>query len=75
VLDVLQNMISTTMMRGAQTGGVVIFANSKSKPPIWKGICSHVVNGKRTDLSVLLQKKIEKDICSLNKMYLATLML
>ena len=48
VLDLLQKMIEVTMMRGAQTGGVVAW---KKYPKNNKGLRSRVVAGKRTDLS------------------------
>jgi len=53
--DLIEKMINVTMMRGAQSGGVVTFEENG------KGIRSRVVNMKRTDLSKLLRKKTEKD--------------
>ncbi|KAI2497271.1 hypothetical protein MHU86_17235 [Fragilaria crotonensis] len=55
-LDVLENMVKVTMMRGAQSGGVITFrpssTGSNQCKPTLKGIRSRVVNQKRTDLSV-----------------------
>ena len=63
-LDVLQKMVEITMMRGAQSGGVIVYhptASSEGVPgartPL-KGTRSRVVNRKRTDLSVLLRQKV-----------------
>ena len=70
-LDILEKMVQVTMMRGAQTGGVVTYAtgsspggktgsgvNSKALPQL-KGVRSRVVNGKRTDLSKLVRAKVQ----------------
>ena len=66
-----------TMMRGAQSGGVVTFEPTKYStnnqeqtstsplhPPTLKGIRSRVVNAKRTDLSKIIKQKLIKDNCS-----------
>ena len=67
-LDVLEKMVQITMMRGAQSGGVVTYASGGSiglgrsgeqEHPQLKGIRSRVVNGKRTDLSELVRQKVE----------------
>lgn len=58
-LDVLEKMVKVTMMRGAQSGGVVTFSDD-SKGEI-KGIRSRVVNRKRSDLSKLIRRKVERD--------------
>jgi hypothetical protein len=65
-LDVLEKMVQITMMRGAQSGGVVTYAsgsggssNKGDAPPQLRGIRTRVVNGKRTDLSELVRKKCE----------------
>lgn len=54
-LDVLETMIQVTMMRGAQSGGVLTFHKGK-------GTRSRVVNRKRTDLAELLRKKVARDV-------------
>jgi hypothetical protein len=69
-LDVLQKMIQITMMRGAQSGGVVTFQhtydhhkkNRKHKIVSSKGIRSRCVNLKRTDLSHLVRNKVKQDV-------------
>jgi hypothetical protein len=67
-LNVLEKMVNVTMMRGAQSGGVVTFVpleeGKVDSPLVLKGIRSRVLNSKRTDLSKLLRHKIEKDACS-----------
>eukprot|EP00536_Pseudo-nitzschia_multiseries_P000329 jgi/Psemu1/233447/estExt_Genewise1.C_40265 len=67
-LDTLQQMIEVTMMRGAQSGGVVIYHpmdNKQTDNPYLtkssKAVRSRVVNKKRTDLSKLVRAKVEKD--------------
>ena len=55
-LDVLEKMIQVTMMRGAQSGGVVVFGQNRQGDLV--GVRSRVVNKKRTDLSKLLRSKI-----------------
>ncbi|KAJ1454221.1 hypothetical protein M885DRAFT_522003 [Pelagophyceae sp. CCMP2097] len=57
-LDVLEKMVAITMVRGAQSGGVVTFVDSKGDV---QGLRSRVVNAKRTDLSKLVRRKLEKD--------------
>lgn len=57
-LDLLQRMITVTMMRGAQSGGVITYCKSKrfpnkNNPTV--GVRSRVVNKKRTDLSKLIR--------------------
>ena len=64
----LEKMIEVTMMRGAQSGGVVTFEPATSGEvkdcnPVIKGVRSRVVNAKRTVLSEGVRKKIEKDNC------------
>ena len=54
-LIVLRQMVSITMMRGAQSGGVITYKNGK-------GIRSRVVNRKRSDLSLLLTNKVRRDV-------------
>mmetsp|Transcript_2825 Transcript_2825/g.6181 ORF Transcript_2825/g.6181 Transcript_2825/m.6181 type:complete len:1521 (-) Transcript_2825:409-4971(-) len=61
-LDILEKMISVTMVRGAQSGGVVSFiSRSSSHPDQIMGMRSRVVNSKRTDLSKGIRSKIESD--------------
>jgi len=69
-LDVLEKMVNVTMMRGAQSGGVVTFepdhySNKKhpssSTPPPLHGVRSRVVNAKRSDLSKRVRDKVVKD--------------
>lgn len=67
-LDTLQQMVEVTMMRGAQSGGVVFYQpNEKQEKNDCGAICSkavrsRVVNRKRTDLSKLVRSKVEKDL-------------
>ena len=69
-LDVLEKMVNVTMMRGAQSGGVVTFEpdhyskkhpSSSSTPPPLHGVRSRVVNAKRSDLSKRVRHKVVKD--------------
>ena len=71
-LSVLEKMVEVTMMRGAQSGGVVTFEPTSSSGgekgganPVIRGVRSRVVNAKRTVLSEGVRKKIEKDNCGL----------
>jgi len=76
-LNVLEKMVEVTMMRGAQSGGVVTFEPTSSgvtvgggggkddTNPVIRGVRSRVVNAKRTVLSKGVRKKNEKDNCSL----------
>jgi hypothetical protein len=59
VVKVLKEMVRITMMRGAQSGGVVTYVKAGAKG--LKGIRSRVVNGKRTDLSELIVGKLTSD--------------
>jgi hypothetical protein len=69
-LDVLERMVKVTMMRGAQSGGVITFrpsttsgtSNKNNARPKLKGIRSRVVNQKRTDLSVEVRKIVRREI-------------
>lgn len=67
-LDVMEKMISVTMMRGAQCGGVLTYeekaSSSRGDMPQMNGRRSRVVNGKRTDLSKGIRRKVEKDACN-----------
>lgn len=62
VLDVLRTMVRVTMMRGAQTGGVVTYARSRRGDSrlATRGVRSRVVNGKRTDLSKLVTSALRR---------------
>ena len=66
-LDVLEKMVNVTMMRGAQSGGVVTFEpdhyskKHSSTPPPLHGVRSRVVNAKRSDLSKRVRHKVVKD--------------
>ncbi len=69
-LSVLEKMVEVTMMRGAQSGGVVTFEPTSSRGkgganPVIRGVRSRVVNAKRTVLSEGVRKKIERDNCGL----------
>lgn len=59
-LDMIEQMVHITMMRGAQSGGVVAW-NVQGDSGKATGIRSRVVNGKRTDLSKGIRKKILRD--------------
>lgn len=59
-LQILQKLVEITMMRGAQTGGVVTWAGKPNGGEL-AGIRSRVVNGKRTDLSEGVVAKVYKD--------------
>ena len=65
--DVLEKMVYVTMMRGAQSGGVVTFNETGPKPSgdgkatALVGARSRVVNMKRTDLSKLVRAKAERE--------------
>ena len=65
-LDVLEKMIQVTMMRGAQSGGVVCFHPTKDRLKVddrylLHGVRTRVLNKKRTDLSVLLRQLVYRD--------------
>eukprot|EP00957_Ditylum_brightwellii_P099332 7566160-Ditylum_brightwellii.AAC.1 len=66
VLDVLEKMANVTMMRGAQSGGIVTYLPSSSAKKRHQliAIRSRVVNRKRTDLSKLLRNKVQRDVFS-----------
>lgn len=63
-LQILKKLVEVTMMRGAQTGGVVCWAEGATGDGELCGIRSRVVNGKRTDLSEGVCKKVYKDAFS-----------
>ncbi len=68
-LDMLEQMIYITMMRGAQSGGVVTFEpsnygnmdNNDGGRPKLRAIRSRVVNKKRGTLSEAIRYKVESD--------------
>ena len=60
-LDLLEKMIQVTMMRGAQTGGVVTWVYDK-RTNSQRAIRSRVVNKKRTDLSQEIRRLLNKDL-------------
>eukprot|EP00980_Cylindrotheca_fusiformis_P028298 scaffold22589_cov138-Cylindrotheca_fusiformis.AAC.61 len=57
-LDCLEQMVSITMMRGAQSGGVVTYVPSDRHS--MKAIRTRVVNRKRTDLSKQIRNRVQK---------------
>lgn len=62
-LDILEKMVQVTMMRGAQSGGVVTFQPSGSNPNNgMTGIRCRVLNQKRTDLSKVVRRKIQRGV-------------
>jgi hypothetical protein len=61
VLDVVEAMVRITMMRGAQSGGVVTYADAAKGDNSLRGIRTRVVNGKRTDLSKLVRNKLQSN--------------
>lgn len=60
-LKMLEQMVHITMMRGAQSGGVIAWAVDTEDSMKAKGIRSRVVNGKRTDLSKAVREKVIAD--------------
>jgi hypothetical protein len=65
-LDMLEKMIQATMIRGAQSGGIVTYyiRNNQNRYSR-KAIRSRVVKSKRSDLSKLIRQKIHRDACNL----------
>jgi hypothetical protein len=63
-LDILEKMVQVTMMRGAQSGGVVTFQPSGSGKANngMTGIRCRVLNQKRTDLSKVVRRKIQRGV-------------
>ncbi len=57
-VEILKTMVRITMMRGAQSGGVVTYVPSGWGSTGSTGIRSRVVNGKRTNLSHLVTSKV-----------------
>merc|ERR1719491_791050 len=65
-LDIIEKMVEVTMMRGAQSGGVVTFDEKKSgKESALVGTRSRTIKSKRETLSTILRTKMEKDTRSL----------
>ena len=61
-MAILKDMIRTTMMRGAQSGGVVTFEpTSGNSEATMEATRSRVVNMKRTDLSERIIAQVQKD--------------
>jgi hypothetical protein len=59
-LDILEKMVQVTMMRGAQSGGVITFQPSANNN--MTGIRCRVLNQKRTDLSKVVRRKIQRSV-------------
>jgi hypothetical protein len=69
VLDILEKMVQVTMMRGAQTGGVVTFSEERTasnlKGPVsMKGHRARCVKTKRGDLSVQIRNSVKPMLSS-----------
>uniref|UniRef100_A0A7S3DUG1 Glutamine amidotransferase type-2 domain-containing protein n=1 Tax=Entomoneis paludosa TaxID=265537 RepID=A0A7S3DUG1_9STRA len=70
VFDLLNRMIQITMMRGAQSGGVVMWESKTSKDKngttttINKENCVRVIKAKRQDLSKLLTGRVRAKGCT-----------
>ena len=70
VLPLLREMIRITMMRGAQSAGIATYlrtasaANTRERLGFLSrlGVRSRVVNGKRTDLSALVMRRLAWDL-------------
>ena len=60
-LDMLERLVHITMMRGAQSGGVLSWWDQQRNSNKLVGIRSRVVNGKRTDLSKGVRKRVLRD--------------
>jgi hypothetical protein len=65
-LAVLEKMVQVTMMRGAQSGGVVSYypIQKSTTTTIVRGVRSRVVNKKRTNLSKVLRRAVQRDVFS-----------
>jgi hypothetical protein len=59
VKELLSTMLRVTMMRGAQSAGLITYQGSGSNV---RGVRKRVVNGKRTDLCDLLMKKFSREL-------------
>lgn len=60
LFGLLRKMLRVTMVRGAQSAGLVTYTTASRGSRI--GLRSRVVNGKRTDLSELLLAKFRRDM-------------
>ena len=73
VLDVIEKMVEITMIRGAQSGGVVTFDEKKSggnESREMIGTRTRVVKSKRSDLSILLRNKLSgRNLAALSSEY------
>ncbi|KAH8068469.1 hypothetical protein JL721_6607 [Aureococcus anophagefferens] len=58
--DILEQMVTVTMMRGAQSGGVVTYVKGRTPGEV-RGVRSRVVNAKRTSLDALVRAKLDRD--------------
>ena len=63
-LAILEKMVQVTMMRGAQSGGVISYYPTRTDRTTLKGVRSRVVNKKRTDLSKILRRAVQRDVFS-----------
>ena len=74
-LDMLEKMIQVTMMRGAQSGGVICFHPTKDRYKendgryLVQATRTRILNMKRTDLSVLLRRKVYRDNCRFRRSF------
>ena len=79
-LNILEKMIEVTMMRGAQSGGVVTYndggdvnamssdaARTTHKRRGLNSVRVRVVNGKRTDLSKLVRAKLQSAVAGVKR--------
>ena len=57
-LAILRRMAEITMIRGAQSGGVVTYTPGDDQGP--QGVRSRVVNGKRTNLADLIHRAVAR---------------
>lgn len=62
VFATLRKMLRITMVRGAQSAGLVTYEPTGSRGKGRVGRRCRVVNGKRTDLSELLLSKVEREV-------------
>jgi hypothetical protein len=66
VWDLLERMIQVTMIRGAQSGGVIAYIPTKKERPNSpipvRAVRTRVVNGKRTDLANTLRHRVEREV-------------
>jgi hypothetical protein len=69
VWDLLERMIQVTMIRGAQSGGVISYIPTlqRGAPPRGgqihvRAVRTRVVNGKRTDLAQTLRRQVQREV-------------